>query len=145
MCSSDLKLIPVFLIIFLFSISLILAYVAWTTILTTHLDKYAKSNDLKVSTSPSEVTSQESAGSKSNLGVLQNLIPFFRRGNDNGISQMETVDEKALFGLDLFRNVERIKMKVISSLRRYLLNGAKVTGTSIRNMFDFKYGVVANY
>lgn len=131
-----MKLIPVFLIIFLFSTALVLAYIAWTTILTNSTEKFNTNNNRNSKSSNYESKSHteepSSKNSNSNFGILQNLIPFLRHpslpNSENGISGLTTVDEKMLLGEDLLKNVDRIKMKVISNLRRYLLNGAKVTG-----------------
>jgi len=48
--------------------------------------------------------------------------------SNQGIS---SVDEVALYGEDLLRAAERLKMKVVSNLRRHVLNGAKVVGKNI--------------
>ena len=119
-----MKLIPVFLILLFFSGVLLLVYMTWTTF-SRRSESMGYFGSSGANNEQQQLLEQNLVGGDLTFRHLSPQLKMNEGFLPNGLS---SVDEVALFGEDLMRSVDRLKMKVVSNLRRHVLNGAKVVG-----------------
>jgi hypothetical protein len=119
-----MKLIPVFLILLFFSGVLLLVYMTWAT--------FSRRSEMGYLVGPESEFNHETSLLERNLGggdsTYRHLSPQLKMNEGFLPNGLSSVDEVALFGDELMKSVERLRMRVVSNLRRRVLDGAKVVG-----------------
>lgn len=134
-----MRILPLFIILLLFSAAIILGYLGWVAI----MGKEEGAFSIQYGRPPLHHPNSNSV-SNNQGGVRPPLVgdgditfdnlnqPKVADPNDpenEGLPPgLITINQEVLRDPDLQRKVELLKMKVISKLRRHLLNGAKVKG-----------------
>lgn len=114
-----MKILPLFIILFFFSGAIIFTYLAWTTV---------RDRD-----DPATFFTVKGPRRNSILGDGRSGSGQFTDAegdSDDGLGLL-SVNEEALLGNDLQKKIEILKMKVVSKLRRHILDGSKVKGIQI--------------
>ena len=135
-----MRLLPIFLIIIFLSGFLIFSYIAWITFrgredLITSLGGLSIRGLNGKPPGPNEPYMGD--GDQIYPSNVNNPMLFKPKNSKNPEDKDEfeglsAVDEDKLMGADVNKAIQNLKMRVISKLRRHLLNGAKVKGKAVK-------------
>lgn len=109
-----MRILPLFIILFFFSGAIIFTYLAWTTL----RDRDDQTFFTVKGPRRTYITSDGKLGSSQSVDDAE---------NDDGLGLL-TVNEEALLGNDIQKKIEILKMRVVSKLRRHILDGSKLKG-----------------
>lgn len=123
-----MKILPLFIILFFFSGAIIFTYLAWTTL--RDRDEQATFFTVKGPRRNYALNDGKSGSSQSAADETD---------NDDGLGLL-SVNEDALLGNDLQKKIEILKMRVVSKLRRHILDGSKLKGMH-KNALYFSFQV----
>jgi len=125
-----MKILPLFIVVLLFSAAIIFSYIGWVAFRST--DEHLFNIRTKVP-EQSHVLMGDGDINYSNLNEKKTADP--RDPENEGLPPgLISVNEDVLLDHDLQRKIELLKMKVISKLRRHILNGAKVKGKKSKHL-----------
>ncbi|CAL8114226.1 unnamed protein product [Orchesella dallaii] len=111
-----MKILPLFIILFFFSGAIIFTYLAWTTL----RDRDDQTAFFTVKGPRRTFVLSDGKSGSSQIAEDENE-------NDDGLGLL-TVNENELLGSDMQKKIEILKMRVVSKLRRHILDGSKVKG-----------------
>ncbi|CAG7734526.1 unnamed protein product [Allacma fusca] len=131
-----MKILPVFLLVLFFSGFLIFSYMAWITFrgrddILINLGGLSIAGLNNKQNGPNQVfmgDGDQLYASNRNNPLLAKPKSSSAMKDEVGLQGLSTVDEDKLLGVDAHRAIQNLKMRVISKLRRHLLNGSKVKG-----------------